>query len=160
MKIGVTSDTHSNRKFLIKALQHFSERNITNVLHCGDLEDDSLLIEFSKFQVWLALGNCDDEMKFTQTSQSIPSLHVKRFHELTFDDKSIALLHGDDKGQFKKAVSEQNYDYIIKGHSHRFEDYSIKRSRILNPGALFRAAIYSIAVLDLSEDTWTKIELN
>jgi predicted phosphodiesterase len=43
-------------------------------------------------------------------------------------------------------------DYLLHGHTHELRDERIGRTRMINPGALFRAARYTAALLDPRAD--------
>jgi putative phosphoesterase len=51
-------------------------------------------------------------------------------------------------------------DYVFHGHTHRRDDYREAGMRIINPGALHRAAVKTVALLDLSTDDLRFIEVN
>ena len=60
-------------------------------------------------------------------------------------------LHGHDTSAFDQAISEQP-TYLCHGHSHVKLDEQRNGSRIINPGALFRAPEYTVALLDTDAD--------
>jgi len=45
-----------------------------------------------------------------------------------------------------------NFDVVIHGHTHRWRDEVIGRTRFINPGALHRASSWTVALLDCSSD--------
>jgi predicted phosphodiesterase len=57
-------------------------------------------------------------------------------------------------------VAMGEYDYIIKGHTHFFEDYTSNNTRIINPGTLYGHDEHTIAILDAAKDKVEKIIIN
>jgi predicted phosphodiesterase len=51
-------------------------------------------------------------------------------------------------------------DYLLHGHTHVTRDERVGKTRLINPGALFRAARYTAAVLDPSSDDVELIEVS
>lgn len=43
-------------------------------------------------------------------------------------------------------------DYLLSGHSHIAGDWGVGPTHRINPGALFAADTYSVAMLDLATD--------
>jgi predicted phosphodiesterase len=75
------------------------------------------------------------------------------FVELEFGGKRIAVTHGDSAKLMRKAMAEDaGYDYLLLGHSHIPSDQRAGKLRIVNPGALHRAARKTVALIDLSSD--------
>ncbi|HQK08157.1 MAG TPA: hypothetical protein PLR54_10890, partial [Spirochaetota bacterium] len=60
----------------------------------------------------------------------------------------------------REAVNSGKYDYIIKGHTHVFENYLSGKTRIINPGALYRGEELTIAILDTATDKVEKIRID
>jgi predicted phosphodiesterase len=50
-------------------------------------------------------------------------------------------------------------DYLLHGHSHEVRDERVGRTRIINPGALCRAARYTAAILDPDADALEVLEV-
>ncbi|MCA9019008.1 MAG: metallophosphoesterase, partial [Planctomycetaceae bacterium] len=51
-----------------------------------------------------------------------------------------------------KPLLEAEPDYLLTGHSHQSHDFRAGATRRINPGALFRAKVFTVAVLDLATD--------
>ena len=63
------------------------------------------------------------------------------------DGKKIIVFHGNDVPLFRTAVASGEYDYVIKGHTHMFENYVAGNTRVINPGSLYGADEFSVAIL-------------
>ncbi len=60
--------------------------------------------------------------------------------------------HGTIPGNLDAAIKSNKYDYILTGHTHVKRDEPIGKTRVINPGALFGAHLYTIALLDIAND--------
>lgn len=68
--------------------------------------------------------------------------------------REIIFLHGDDSTAMTAALAAEPA-YLCHGHSHHPRDERAGATRIINPGALFRAQAYTVALLDTDADTVT-----
>jgi hypothetical protein len=75
------------------------------------------------------------------------------FADLEFSGKKIAVTHGDDPKLIHRAMDGSQYDYLFLGHTHIPANQKSGRLRIVNPGALHRAAKKTVAIVDLANDT-------
>ena len=73
--------------------------------------------------------------------------------------KVVVTHHGHDPAHERAAV-EGGADYFLHGHTHRLRDETVGRTRIINPGALFRAARHTAAVLDCSSGRLDVLEID
>jgi predicted phosphodiesterase len=78
--------------------------------------------------------------------------------EITVDDRRIVFTHGH-LGAATAAALAGRPDYLLHGHTHEVRDERVDGVRIVNPGALFRAARYTVAVLNPSRDEVTVLEV-
>ncbi len=146
--IGIVSDTHEDVRMIRRAVKIFKERSPQLVIHCGDIISPPVLEHFSGLPMKLVFGNNDGERSGLK----------KKCQELGFDEiddtlifefagKSFFVNHGTRSRVIDEAVSTQQYDYVLHGHTHVQRDEVVGRTRIINPGALFSADTYSIAFL-------------
>jgi putative phosphoesterase len=160
MKIGIISDTHDNLEVTKKACKVFKHKKVDIVIHAGDFTSPGIIKLFRKFNCKFVLGNADT---------NIEGLN-KEFTKLGFDcigescefvaqGKKILVLHGFVVSLFRDAVASGKYNYIIKGHTHYFEDYLRNNTRIINPGSLYGSDENTIAILDTKSDELEKIVL-
>jgi predicted phosphodiesterase len=73
--------------------------------------------------------------------------------------KRIAVTHGDHRAVVREMLDGQAHDYLLLGHTHVARDERVGRVRVINPGALHRAAVKSVALLDTSADALVFVEL-
>ena len=60
--------------------------------------------------------------------------------------------HGHERG-FDRLAAMSGADYLLFGHTHRYEQFRDGPVRCINPGALHRARIKTVALLDLATDS-------
>ena len=167
MKIGILSETHGHVDRTKSAINVLLSENIDVVIHCGDLGSETVIFELlTGFQphhtpVYAVLGNVDfpDDL-FSAWSKSGEFEILGRFGELTIEKKHIAIIHGDNFQQLRSVTIGCDYDYIFTGHTHVKEDRREGKTRIINPGAVYRAAVPTVAVLDLSNDHLEFVEIS
>lgn len=70
----------------------------------------------------------------------------------------LVYCHGDDPEPIRQAIA-QKVRYVCHGHTHCFTDAMQGETRVINPGALFRAREYTVAVLDTQADRLERIAL-
>jgi uncharacterized protein len=149
MKIGILSDTHNTIELAQKAVDIFKENGVDMVIHAGDITSPKMLGLFKGMKVKFALGNGDiDSEALNAESEKLGFGAIEPSAVLNVDGKKIILFHGNDIPLFRQSVASGEYDYVIKGHTHIFENYLSGNTRIINPGALYAAEEFSVAILD------------
>ncbi len=71
---------------------------------------------------------------------------------LTIDGRTLVFMHGHDTQAFDQALADQP-TWLMHGHSHQMVDRMHGNTRIINPGALFRARSYTVALLNTADDS-------
>lgn len=149
MKIGLISDTHGNLERTDRAVALLKAHGVGAVIHCGDIGSQAVLLAMveafdpPRIPAYAVLGNCDYD-SFVGAGVEI----CDRFADLELDGKAIAVIHGDDASRFHQAIASQRFDFVFTGHTHVREDRFVGRTRVINPGAVHRAAQPGVAVLD------------
>lgn len=151
--ICVLSDTHNNREAASKAVSRITELAPGLVIHCGDIQSPDMLDFFAELPVRFVFGNCDYEQDALISRAHDLGLHPPELSlELELHGKEIYVQHGHHDTALGLALQSQTFDYIFHGHSHQKCDEQDRRTRIINPGALYRAAEYTFASLNLATD--------
>jgi putative phosphoesterase len=149
MIIGIISDTHNDMEMTRRAVDIFRERGVDMVIHAGDITSPKMLQLFSGLDARFVLGNEDLDVDFlNEEAARLGFGPIGTVCRLEAGGKRIIVFHGNDVPLFREAVASRSYDYIIKGHTHFFENYISNRVRVINPGALYRSDDYSVAILD------------
>jgi putative phosphoesterase len=160
MKIGIVSDTHNNIELTRKAVGIFRENDVELIVHAGDLTSPRMLELFRDFPLKIVLGNGDiDVEEICDICQKMGYGCVEERAVFEAGGKRIIVFHGDNVSMFREAVVSGEYDYIIKGHTHYFENYVSNNARVINPGSLYGSDEFSIAVLDTDEDRVMRIRV-
>ncbi|MFC1669244.1 metallophosphoesterase family protein [Spirochaetota bacterium] len=160
MKIGIIADTHNRIDLTIKAIDIFKENKVDYVIHAGDLTSPKMLDLFEGCNCKFVLGNSDiDERLISLKSEGMGFGCIEKTCTFELDGKSFIVFHGDDVPSFRQAVSSGKYNYIIKGHTHFFENYVSNNVRVINPGCLYRGDECSIAILDVENDSVERIKV-
>jgi len=160
MQIAIISDSHDNIASIDHAVSALFELNPQLVIHCGDISSPSTLERFQGLPVRFVFGNCDwDEPLLQSEARALGFKPIEHTLELSLEEKKIFVCHGDRANIFKHALASQEFDYIFHGHTHLACDLREGKTRVVNPGALYRAAEYSFAVLQLDTDQLTFIDV-
>ena len=159
--IGIMSDTHNDVEATKTAISIFRERGIKILIHAGDITSPRMLEYLKDFDCYVVLGNGDiiDSEDINSKAESLGLRPVSDKIEFECCGKNLLVFHGHDVPMYRQAVSSGKYNYIIKGHTHHFENYISNECRIINPGAVYGHDESSIAILDVEADKVKKIDL-
>ncbi len=175
MILGILSDSHGRAARTRMALECLVAHGARGVVHCGDVGGTDVLSELAavapqldaaaavdstdrRCGVWFVWGNTDRvdaaAVRFTESvglpaPRSVPLL-------LRVGGRRIAVFHGHEPEL--DDFDTHAVDYVLHGHTHVARDERADSLRIINPGALHRAARYTVATLDLPRDRvefWT-----
>ena len=159
MLIGLLSDSHGRAAVTARAVALLREQGAEMLIHLGDIETDSVLDELAGHSAHVVFGNCDwDLAGLTRHAEFLGLTVDDPMGRIEIAGRRIAFTHGD-RGHLMRQAVEEGADYLIHGHTHRIRDERIGPVRVINPGALFRAARYTAAVLDLAADSLRIIEV-
>ncbi len=161
MRIGVVSDTHGHVLNALAAARMLESLDVEAVLHCGDIGSPEVPPIFSKWPAHYVLGNVDhydDELLAVAVGNTGASFHG-RFADLKLGGRRIALLHSDDGQKFHQVTTSDEYDLVCYGHTHVAEQHREGKTLVLNPGALYRAKVHQIAIVDLAKMEATHVSI-
>ena len=137
MRIGLVSDTHDHIDHIQRAVDYLRNTGVDVVLHAGDVTSPHVLTCFEGLELWIAQGNMDrDPALSIKTATLFGADRFAPLHVLNFDGHRVALLHGHDKADLHELMYSEEYEYIIRGHTHAQSDRRIRGTRVLNPGAV------------------------
>ncbi|HNX24307.1 MAG TPA: metallophosphoesterase family protein [Spirochaetota bacterium] len=161
MLIGIFSDTHNDIEEMQKAISIFREKNVKILIHAGDITSPRMLEYLKDFDCYVVLGNGDliDSEDINLKAASLGMRPVEDKIEFECGGKNFLVFHGHNVPMYREAVASGKYNYIIKGHTHHFENYISNGCRIINPGAVYGHDESSIAILDTDADKVEKIDL-
>ena len=158
--LGVMSDTHGDLLRTRQASCVFQEMQIDVLLHCGDIGSPDVPAMLASVPGAL----CVRKYRFSQgfpahaITQSGGTCH-ERVGDLLLAGRRVIFMHGDQIGTLRAKISDGQYDLVCFGHTHEFAEYYRGKTLVLNPGALHRTRMPSVAVVDLTEMTVTRIPI-
>ena len=151
MKIAIVSDTHNMVGRVDTALEEVRRRGLRTVLHCGDITSAVVVERFAGLDAHFVPGNCDhDREELSQAVARVGGTWHDGFGHLEREGKTMAFVHGDDRGLLDDLEASGAYDYLFHGHTHVRADRQAGPTRVINPGAMQRVAVKTFAVLDLT----------
>ncbi|MBI1337815.1 MAG: hypothetical protein GC164_12760 [Phycisphaera sp.] len=167
-RIGLLSDSHGRALTTRRAVATLIEQGAQMLLHLGDVGTSEVIDELvtadaqgQPVPARLVFGNTDwDIQSLTRYAQSVGVTvdHPTGTLELPDDQGTLVFTHGDNEQAMAKAITDKAR-YLCHGHSHAMLDARKGTTRIINPGALFRARVYSVALLDTQTDSLRFLQL-
>jgi uncharacterized protein len=160
MKIAILSDTHNQIERTRRALDLARRHGAAMVLHCGDIEEPPVVELFRGWDAHFVLGNCDwSPDALAQAIADIGATLHDRFGHVEVEGVKIAFTHGHHSGLLTDLQQSGAYDYLFHGHTHVAADRLAGSTRVINPGALHRAAVKTFVVLDTATGVARSVEV-
>ena len=151
--LAIISDTHENETAIKKAVRIIKEKNSELCVHCGDIVSPPMLEHFSGLKMKLVYGNNDGErIGLNIAAKKLGFEELEDEKEFVFWGKKFYASHGTNAAKLNAAIKSNKYDYVLTGHTHIKKDEKVGKTRVINPGALFRVNNYTIALLDIGKD--------
>jgi putative phosphoesterase len=158
MKIGILSDTHGRADATVAAIRLLRERGVELILHCGDVDSPATVRLFTGVVTHFVFGNWDlDKGKLRSAMREIGAVCHGELGRLELAGKRIAWLHGHVRGQRHRLEVSQEWDFMFYGHSHKVEAHRSGRTLVLNPGALHRAKVKTVAIVNVVSSEWERV---
>jgi putative phosphoesterase len=150
MKIGVISDTHGVVDRTRLAIEVFEREAVEAIFHCGDVGSLDVLQLFVGKLFWFLWGNTDHpDPSWRRAVQawglSWPEQSPLRIER---DGSLIAVAHGHEMN-FRQTFRSPGADFLFYGHSHTRAVVSMGDCIIVNPGAIHRTPLPTVAIVDL-----------
>ncbi len=157
--IGIISDSHGRAAATELAARLLVERGAELLIHLGDVGSEQVIDALIQGvdaagkvtpPVHLVFGNTDwDAAELGEYARHVGVQVDHPAGRLTIDGKTLAFTHGDEPRLMQQAVVDR-VDYLFHGHTHKTRDQVIGSTRVINPGALHRAAQHTAALLDVA----------
>ena len=153
MLIGILSDSHGRHLAVRQAVALFDQLGASHLIHCGDVGSPEVFDEMVGRPFTFVWGNMDFPHDGLLTYAQSLGLAIPQEVPVRIElgGKTFAVFHGHEPG-FDSAMRRLNVDYVLHGHTHVACDEKFSGKRIINPGALYRAARKTIAMLDTKTD--------
>lgn len=160
MIIGILSDTHDRAEWMAAGVRTLQQAGAAFFIHCGDIGGQECVDLLAGLPSAFVFGNTDfDRAGLARYATSIDVSCYGNFADLELDRKKFAVLHGDDARLGKRLLDAQAHDYLLHGHTHVRADRRVGRTRVINPGALHRAAVKTVVTLDTATDQLAVFEV-
>ena len=154
MIVGILSDTHDRVEAARAGIELLRQHGAEFFIHCGDVGSEMILDLLAGLPSAFVFGNCDwDRRGLERYAAELNVSCLGHSGELELGGKSIHVQHGDDFQSLRRAIDGQQFDYVLHGHTHVTRDQRVSRTRIINPGALHRAKVKTVAILDTDKDS-------
>jgi putative phosphoesterase len=139
-----------------QAVALFDKLGVFHVIHCGDVGSPEVFDEIIGRPFTFVWGNMDSPYDGLLTYAQSLGLAIPQEVPVRIElgGKRFAVFHGHEPG-FNTALQRLDVDYILHGHTHVACDEKLNGKRIINPGALHRAARKTVATLDTGTDQLT-----
>ncbi|GIW86126.1 MAG: phosphodiesterase [Isosphaeraceae bacterium] len=151
-RLGIVSDTHDQVARTSRAVAALAQAGADVLIHLGDLCGPDVVYACAGLPACFIWGNNEEDLtSLRQAIAAIGGTCLEWGGPLNLAGRRIALTHGDRPREYRRLL-ETGPDYLLSGHTHLRHDHRQGPTRCINPGALHRAARYSVALLDLTSD--------
>lgn len=152
MHIGILSDTHDQVQRTRFAVAMLIGKGAEILIHCGDLTTADVVRECSSIPCFFVFGNCDcDHEGLRQAITLEGGTCLERGGLVTVGGRRLAVTHGDSDQELRRLVALEP-DYLFSGHTHVASDLQRGPTRWINPGAIHRASVWTVALLDVASN--------
>lgn len=159
MRIGILSDTHDQVERTRRAVAALLAGGAEALIHCGDLTIPAVVEEVVGAPAYIVFGNCDyypDDLRLAMRRTGATCLERGGLIEL--GGRRVAVAHGDSHREIERLTAEAP-DYFFSGHTHLRRDDREGPIRFINPGALYRASVFTVGLLDLDSDDYRSMTI-
>lgn len=152
MRIGILSDTHDQVARTATAVKLLVAEGAEALIHCGDITIPDVVYECARLPGYYVFGNNDfDQDDLRRAMDDSDGVCLGRSGEIVLGGKRIAVTHGDSSREYRRLLATRP-DYLLFGHTHKTADGREGPTREINPGAIYRAPVWTVAILDLDAD--------
>ncbi|MEM8739705.1 MAG: metallophosphoesterase family protein [Planctomycetota bacterium] len=167
--IGLLSDSHGRADTTERGVEQLLHAGADTLIHLGDIGTvevlDALCVPHpttdQQLPAHLVFGNTDWDLdSLTEYAQDLDlQVHHPAGRLDLPQQQQLAFCHGHQQAPLDHALADR-VKYLCHGHTHAQADQQLGPTRLINPGALFRAAVYSVALLDTDQDRLTFFEID
>jgi putative phosphoesterase len=154
MLVGIMADSHGREIAVGRAFERFDALGVEFVIHCGDVGGPETFDHLVGRRCAFVWGNTDApgaSLTAYLESVGVPLPPAQPPLRLELNGRVFLVFHGHEAG-LADAIAAETADYVLHGHTHQTRDERYGRTRVINPGALFRAVKKTVATLDTTTD--------
>ncbi len=146
--LGLLTDSHGRADTTRLAVDCLLDAGADVLIHLGDVCADTVLDALAGTPAHVVFGNCDWDWRRLGEYGASLGLHIDHpCGRLVVGERTLTYAHGDVPAHERLAM-EAGDDYFLHGHTHVFRDERVGATRLINPGALFRAPRYTVVRLE------------
>lgn len=169
MLLAVLSDTHDLLPAIEKAVNKVLEREVSMVLHAGDIISPFSLKRFKNIasNMYAVYGNNDGErILLSKVANELgielrnPPFVIKK------KGYTIVLMHGlegkEETEEYALSIAKSGqYDLVVYGHTHEAKLINEKDTLVVNPGEVcgYLTGRKTLAFINLAERTGEIVDL-
>jgi putative phosphoesterase len=158
-RIGLLADSHGRDATTRRAIDLLLDHDAQMLVHLGDVETTAVIDalagvdhEGQPIESHMVFGNCDwNADALGRYARDLGVLVDHPAGRIDLEDGQVIFCHGHNQQIMHQAL-HQKVRYLCHGHTHVADDSRHGPTRLINPGALHRAAEYSVALLDTDAD--------
>ncbi len=159
-RIGLLSDSHGRAITTRNGVAALLDEGAELLVHLGDVGTvdviDALAVNLPgtvrQIEAHLVFGNTDwDAPALAEYAADLGIRVDDPIGRIHLPSGELVFCHGHMPGDLQQALAE-HVRYLCHGHTHRTMDIHQGPTRVINPGALFRATDYTVALLDTDTD--------
>jgi len=165
--LGLLSDSHGRADTTDAAVQTLIDHGADVLIHLGDVGStgviDALAVVHAQtgraIQAHAVFGNTDyDAASLGRYAEDLGIRVHDPAGALEVDGRTVVFTHGHLPRVMQRLLAGEP-DYLLHGHTHEQADRREGLTRVINPGALFRASRYTAALLEPGRDRLDVIEI-
>lgn len=151
MRLGILSDTHDQLIRTRLAIRMLCDAGAEALVHCGDLASPPIVRALAALPCWFVLGNHDADSvpALQQAGEESGPVCLGWGGVVELGGRRVGVAHGHMTIDVRRVLVE-GPEFLLTGHSHVVSDSVDGSVRRINPGALHRAGVFTVAVLDLA----------
>jgi putative phosphoesterase len=150
MLLGILSDTHDDITRTRRAIAILKDAGAEALIHCGDLSSPPIVAALAALESYFVFGNHDaDHVPRLQQAAREFGVTCLGWHGIVkLAGKRIGVVHGHMRSDLRRVLAASP-DVVLSGHTHLPADAIVDSVRRINPGALFRADRFTVALLNI-----------
>lgn len=154
--LGLLSDSHGRTDSAEAAVQLLIENGADVLIHLGDVGSTGVIDTLAAvnpktgrpIEVHMVFGNTDwDARELGRYARDLGHHVHEPAGDMEIDGFRVAFTHGHLNKVMHHLIASEP-DYLLHGHTHVLDDHNEGLTRVINPGALFRASRYTAALLE------------
>jgi putative phosphoesterase len=143
------------------ALEVFEREAAEAIFHCGDVGGLDVLQLFAGKVFWFVWGNTDRVDASWRRALEVWGMAWPDSSPLRLElaGRRIVVAHGHER-DFRQVLRDPQADYLFYGHSHARAMLQMAGCTVVNPGAIQRTSLATVAIVDLASGQVRHVDLH